>query len=331
MKKEKFDQLFLNLIQNDGDYFPVLYGKKVTCIQDFVYPSDITPLRPGIGKNGKKMPNGPQYIVIHDTGMTNDTDDAVGLNKYIHAQANKKDGRVASWHFSIDDSSCYQHVPTNEIAWHAGDGSNPYLSFYYNSNYKKECIGGGNQNGIGIETCINPKNDYEMTLKRTARLVAQLLHEYNLNSSRIKQHYDFSGKECPNVIRNTNGLWESFMLDVELEYKLIKIDPNATLHWTIDLPDVINYNGKKTIPDKDIKVNLQLNILSENDSFSYHYNVFVKGVHIQDISKKINKNYISDKVSYIDGEFALSSDKETSTLLKNKFTKNIVPKIKKIE
>ncbi|MDD3191340.1 MAG: hypothetical protein PHP41_01165 [Bacilli bacterium] len=63
MKKEKFDQLFLNLIQNDGDYFPILYGKKVSSIQDFVYPSDITPLRPGIGKSGKKCLTGHNILL----------------------------------------------------------------------------------------------------------------------------------------------------------------------------------------------------------------------------------------------------------------------------
>ena len=37
--------------------------------------------------------------------------------------------------------------------WHAGDGSHTWEE-YFNKTYNKECIGGGNQNSVGIESCV---------------------------------------------------------------------------------------------------------------------------------------------------------------------------------
>ncbi len=57
------------------------------------------------------------FITIHDTGSTQD---AAWWNEYV---SSGKDDRETSWHFTIDDKAVYQHVPLEEVAWHAGDGS----------------------------------------------------------------------------------------------------------------------------------------------------------------------------------------------------------------
>lgn len=265
-----------------------IYGNDVAIIQDFIYPDATTRLRPGVGKVGTKMPGGPQYVVIHDTGMSGVNDNADGLNQYIHDQANNVGGRVASWHFSIDDTKAYQHVPTDEIAWHAGDGSTSFGSAYFNSTYNMLRIGGGNQNGIGIETCINPDNDYELTMKRTARLTAMLLHQYHLGLDRIKQHYDFSGKNCPNIIRSTKGMWENFLKDVETEYFLLSLADQVSASWNISHPEIIAENGLIKTPIHDTIVTLTLNLQLNDTAYMYEYETLVKG--ITDL-EKITRSY----------------------------------------
>ena len=63
--------------------------------------------------------------------------------------------------------------------------------------YNKECIGGGNLNSIGIESCVYQGVDFNMVMRRLAKLTAMLLITYHLTSKDVKQHYDFSGKKLP--------------------------------------------------------------------------------------------------------------------------------------
>lgn len=261
----------------------LIYGEKLDIIQDYIYPDDVNQLRPGTGKNGTKMPGGPQYVVIHDTGMTGEGDNADGLNEYIHEQAGSPEGRVASWHFSIDDTKVYQHIPTDEIAWHAGDGSSP---FGIPNNIG---IGGGNQNGIAIETCINPGNDYALTLKRTAKLTATLLIQYGLQLDRIKQHYDFSGKNCPQVIRNSGWMWDEFLKDVEIEYFLMLVGDDIKADWTIGDNSLVQESGLINQPINDKQVELTLNISIDGQTRKYNYKTTVLGLTDQE---KIDKVYL---------------------------------------
>lgn len=284
---EKLNQLLKESFPKAATTFlPLIWGRKIIIKSDLIYPGEPTQLRPGVGKIGVKMK--PEYIVIHDTGMTNPEDNALGLSRYIHAQATSPNGRVASWHFSIDDKECYNHIPTDEEAWHAGDGSSSFGSTYYNKGYQKECIGGGNKSGIGIESCINPGNDYPLTVLRLARLTAELLIKYNLGMERIKQHYNFSGKNCPNVIRATTGLWEMFLAAVALEYKLILIDSKAEVEWEISHPHIINRNGTITTPLIDTQVQLNLLVKTKEQIYKYQYSILVLGLSEE---KRLAKTY----------------------------------------
>lgn len=281
------DLFFENLIPKVADrWVNLLYTEDIKIIKDIVYPNTVKQLRPGNGRNGVKMPGGPQYIVIHDTGMTHEDDDADGLSRYIHAQANSETGRVASWHFSIDDKKVYQHIPTDEIGWHAGDGSRGFGEQKFNEKSQKYDIGGGNQNGIGIETCINPDNDYELTLKRTAKLTAKLLYKYRLGIERVKQHYDFSSKICPNVIINSRGLWEVFLKDVEAHLLLEPFNHKVEMKWENSHPQIIEASGRINTPIIDTIVNLKLSLVIDSFSKDYHYQVLVKGLSAKERIKQ---------------------------------------------
>lgn len=178
----------------------------------------------------KKME--PKYITIHNAYSRAD---AKSLHAYV-----KGDGaaaRPASWHFSIDESYCYQALPTTESGWHAGDN-----------------LGAGNTTTIGIEICdyamlASPQDPalFWLAVQHTARLCVHLIKtEPTLKPfpECIKQHYNWSGKNCPSWLRA--GKWGDFMAEIE---KLLKGEPES---WpTHPIPKVqrtvgVELNGKRT-------------------------------------------------------------------------------------
>lgn len=60
---------------------------------------------------------GTAYITVHDTG------DAVHSAEWWNELETTNDDRQVSWNFTVGDTTIYQHVPLDEVAWHAGDGS----------------------------------------------------------------------------------------------------------------------------------------------------------------------------------------------------------------
>lgn len=91
---------------------------------------------------------------------------------------------------------------------------------YFNETYELIANRGGNNNSIGIESCINEGSDIYLTWQKTAKLVAYLLRKNNLSFDDVKQHHYFSGKNCPETLR-MNNLWEHFMCLVKTEYQVL--------------------------------------------------------------------------------------------------------------
>ena len=209
---------------------------------------DILPYTDGNSRTGI-MKSSTEYIVVHDTGSPSAGADATMHNNYIKrlnaiTDPDDPNDRVVSWHYTIDDKLCYQHLPLDEVGWHAGDGSHRYGDIYTNNTYKKtDCIGGGNYNGIGIESCINNGTDYTYTMRRLAKLVAGLLVKYNLGVDRVKQHWHFSGKNCPQVMRENNR-WNEFIYLVKLEYYFMTELKGVTLEWTSLTPSIMDDEGR---------------------------------------------------------------------------------------
>ena len=132
-----------------------------------------------------------KYVVIHETGNL-----AAGADAEAHSRLMESgDMGNTSWHYTVDDKEIYQHIPDNEIAWHAGD---------------QRTEDGGNMCGIAVELCVNSDGDFEKTFANGAKLAAFLLNSYNLDISALKQHNDFSGKDCPEIIRR-DGRWDEFV------------------------------------------------------------------------------------------------------------------------
>ena len=94
----------------------------------------------------------------------------------------------------MDDTEVWHSIPDDEVAYHAGDGAE----------------GDGNLHGIGVELCVNADGDFEKTFDNAARLTGWLMNAYDLSADQVKEHYDFSGKNCPQTIRE-NGRMEEFV------------------------------------------------------------------------------------------------------------------------
>lgn len=108
-------------------------------------------------------------------------------------------------------------LPTNGINYIINDSGNYSLgNTWFSKTYQKVGNYGGNLNSIGIETCVNAGIDYNDVMRNTAKVVAGLLIKYNLDIDRVKQHNNFSGKDCPMAMRRSNR-WMEFIKLIELE------------------------------------------------------------------------------------------------------------------
>jgi N-acetylmuramoyl-L-alanine amidase CwlA len=182
------------------------YLKGVTSMEintSYLIPKSVTRTRPGIAMN-------PTYITIHETDNTNSGADALAHAKLLY---NGGYETVASWHFSVDDKSIYQSIPTNEVAWHAGNTT-------------------GNYNSIGIEMCVNAGSDYEKTLQNTIWLVAYLMKNHNIALSNVVQHNYWTGKHCPRKLRDS-GRWTWFKQQIEKQLSSGSNQPTVVMYRVI--------------------------------------------------------------------------------------------------
>ena len=127
----------------------------------------------------------PKYITIHNTG----DDNVKGINWYnaLH-NANVEGWRKASWHITVDCDKIYQSVNLLRVAWHAGDGE----------------YGIGNRNSIGIEHVQynNDKEKQKMVWENSIELVKILMNELDIPFNNIVQHYYWTRKDCPYLLRH---------------------------------------------------------------------------------------------------------------------------------
>ena len=133
----------------------------------------------------------PTAITIHNTDNVE-----LGANAAAHAQYQKSADarkREVSWHFTVDDKNVYQSLPINEIGWHTGA--------------KK-----GNATSIGVAICMNADLDVPAAYRRAALLTAVLALQNRVKvPKRILQHYDWSGQNCPCVLRAMPNGWQDFL------------------------------------------------------------------------------------------------------------------------
>jgi len=141
-------------------------------------------------------------------------------------------------------------VPTEEYLTHLGptwkvENGVYYIGgpLWYSSSYNSIGSRGGNNNSIGIEMCSNLSGDIYDTFQRTAKLVADILLRNNLDTTRVKMHNTWSGKNCPQTMIE-GSFWDTFMQMVELEYEIQKNYSNAKISIVSNNPTIIDNTGR---------------------------------------------------------------------------------------
>lgn len=220
-------------------YVPFYFNERSDVTQDLL-PADHA-FRPSPYQSYTR-----KYVVIHDTANNNP-----GAGVEMHSQFIKNPDRTASsWHYTVDDELIYQHIPDMEEAWHAGDGE-------------------GNRYGIGIETCINPEVDYTVVMQKTAKLTAELLYKYGLTLKDIRQHYDFTKKECPRVMR-INKRWDEFIDLVSIEYSGISKFSDVEFVWESLSKNIMNDKGYVfNHPGVETTVTYKVKVTYNNETREY--------------------------------------------------------------
>jgi N-acetylmuramoyl-L-alanine amidase len=157
-------------------------------------------------------PMRPTFITIHSTDNTsrsaNALNHALAMNKGLRGRHNRTG--FLTWHFTVDDHSIYQTLPTNETGEHA------------------DYEGPGNRSSIGIEMCVNRGNNLDITIDRTAQLTARLMRQYNIPLDHVVPHMhwrmirysdgrNLGFKQCPRILLDRGRLgpkWSAFIAKV---------------------------------------------------------------------------------------------------------------------
>lgn len=155
----------------------------------------------GWRRNGKKLIRNTG-VTIHNTG-----NDGNGANADAHARLQFNDPNPpsqprGSWHWTVDEKEAVQSIPNDEIAKHAG------------TSY-------GNETTVGIEICENKNGNLLEATNNAAVIAAQVLKGMGYRTAiwkqNIFQHNDWSGKDCPWLIRDGKPYnWNEFLRRVNL-------------------------------------------------------------------------------------------------------------------
>ena len=167
------------------------------------------------GGNWKKT-----SITIHSTA--NERSTAENERAWLD---NKTNTRQASWHYAVDEDSIVQAIPDSEEAWHCS-------------------VTEGNRHSISIEICES--GNRKKAVENAAYLTAMKINEYKLSIEDIKQHFDWSKKNCPRILRDKayvkdNMTWDAFL---DLVKKYLSGEEEKIMYKTVE--DIPSW-GKATI------------------------------------------------------------------------------------
>lgn len=171
------------------------------------------------GKAGrwKARPMNPRYITIHSTQNFASAADAAQHSTALKRGSLRGNNSLGylTWHFTTDDRQTIQHLPANERGEHA------------------DFDGPGNRYSIGIEMCENRGSNRAITVDRTARLTAILMHAYDIPLRNVVPHYhwprhrykDNPHKNCPHFLLD-NGrpgrTWKQYLARVDYYHQAIR-------------------------------------------------------------------------------------------------------------
>ena len=151
-------------------------------------------------KNYTNKTTDKDYIVMHYTG--NKTDTAKANADYFYSTY-----RGVSAHFFVDDTTVYEVVDPDKVAWAVGKnyGSNNLFNTVKNSN------------SIQIEMCSRGGKITDATYENAVLLTKKLMSAYGIPADHVYRHYDVCSKQCPGWPGWTGkdtSIWQQFKKDI---------------------------------------------------------------------------------------------------------------------
>ncbi|MBB6449711.1 N-acetylmuramoyl-L-alanine amidase CwlA [Geomicrobium halophilum] len=108
----------------------------------------------------------PTHVTVHETANTDVGADAAMHADYVKGQ--DAQDRQVSWHYTVDDETIIQHLPNDEIGWHAGSE--------------------GNDQSVGIELCVNQNGNFAQTRAQAVELIQMLMSDLNVSLENVVTH-----------------------------------------------------------------------------------------------------------------------------------------------
>ena len=111
------------------------------------------------------------------------------------------------------------------------------------------CNHGGNNNSVGIESCVNQGSDLWYTWQLTAQLVAHLMIKFDLDITRVVGHHFYSAKDCPQpMLENDLELWWYFIELVKAEYEVLTTLADYDISFEVLNGSTVRSNGRVRQP-----------------------------------------------------------------------------------
>ena len=166
-------------------------------------------------------------------------------------------------------------LPYNGVCYRIGD-NRKYLigKTWWSNSYQKIGNRGGNNNSIGMETCVHMGSNYINTMRNTAALVAGLMLKYDLDITRVKQHNDFSGKDCPMTMRR-NNFYNYFMECVYTEYEILTKYSDIEISLK-PLSKGLNVVGLIELENVENEVKYLITLRKDNECLEFEYTTQVQ-------------------------------------------------------
>lgn len=126
-------------------------------------------------------------VTVHETANIK-----IGADAQAHANLQTNGGaRQASWHVQVDDTEAIRSYPDTAQCWHGGTRE-------------------ANESSLAVEICVNEGGDYDAAFRRAAGVVRNWRIKHKLSRSDVKQHFEWTGKNCPSEMRLADR-WEEFL------------------------------------------------------------------------------------------------------------------------
>ena len=184
----------------------------------------------------------PDSYTIHETQNFK----ATAQNERDNLQNNEG---TSSFHSVVDHKEVIRCIPFTTGAYHSGTVA-------------------GNNSSLSLEICSSSlKTNFAQTWENAVEVVAHDLTELGWSVDRLRQHYHWSGKDCPKLIRE-RGLWDQFKKEVKSRMETKKVNGNCSF------PDAQKFVKEKGISDGS---NPKGNITREQ-VWSMIHRAYLKGV-----------------------------------------------------